>query len=163
MKQSLSFLLFGMALAVRCSSQALPTADEIVARMMEHDSQRKTVLYRYSGLRRYVLENHRYKKHAEMLVRMDALEDGSKEFDTLSASGWAGARRHVFPRLLEGEKRASLPENREQSRITPDNYSFELLGREIFSERAAYVLAITPKQTTSILFEAKSGSMRTNT
>lgn len=134
-----------MVLTAKDSSQSLPAADEIVARMMERESQRQAASHGYSGFRRYVLENQRRHKRAEMLVRMTCLANGSKEFDTVYASGWGGAGRHVFPRLLEGEKEASLPRNRERSRITPNNYSFQMVGKDTAIGRTAYVLAITPK------------------
>jgi hypothetical protein len=148
-------LLGGMVLTAQDSSQSLPTADEIVARMMERDRQRQAVLHGYSGFRRYVLENRRHHKRAEMLVRMNCLADGSKEFETESASGWGGARRYVFPRLLESEKEASLPRNRERSRITPDNYWFQMVGKDTAIGRAAYVLAITPKTENKYLIRGK--------
>jgi hypothetical protein len=36
---------------------AVPTADEIVARMIAHDGERQAALHWYSGSRRYVLKN----------------------------------------------------------------------------------------------------------
>ena len=50
-----------------------------------------------------------------------------KEFEVESSSGWGGARKHVFPRLLEAESEASRPGSPENSRITPQNYSFAML------------------------------------
>jgi hypothetical protein len=64
-------------------------------------------------------------------------------------------RSHVFPRLLEGESEASLPGIRERSRITPENYSFEMAGKEYINQRPAYVLAITPKTQNKYLIEGK--------
>jgi len=144
-KLASSLLLCSVALAVRGYSQSLPSTDEIVSRMMERESQRQAALRSYSGFRRYVLENERHHKRAEMLVRMNCLDDGSKEFHTVSENGWGGARHHVFPRLLESEREASLPDNRERSRITPDNYSFRMIGKDVAAGRPAYALAITPK------------------
>ena len=155
MKLALSLFLCGAALAARASSQSLPTADEVVSRMIERESQRQAALHNYSGFRRYILENERHHKRAEMLVRINCLDDGSKEFDTVSASGWGGARRHVFPRLLESEREASLPGNRNRSRITPDNYSFQMIGEEMAAGRAAYVLAIAPKTENKYLIRGK--------
>jgi negative regulator of sigma E activity len=144
-KLILLLMLCGLAVATRASSQSLPTADEIVSRMMERESQRQVELHSYSGFRRYVLKNQRHHKRAEMLVRMNCLDDGSKEFSTVSETGWGGARHHVFPRLLESEREASLPDNRERSRITPSNYSFRMIREDTAGGRRTYVLAITPK------------------
>jgi hypothetical protein len=45
LKPALILSLCGMALAARGSSESLPTADEIAARMMERESQRQAALH----------------------------------------------------------------------------------------------------------------------
>jgi hypothetical protein len=123
----------------------LPTADEVVARMMTRDSERLARLHGYTANRRYVLENRDHHKRAEMLVRMVSREDGSKQFEIVSESGWGGARKHVFPRLLQAETEAARPDLRARSRITPENYTFAMAGTESVRSRPAYVLEIEPK------------------
>jgi hypothetical protein len=123
--------------------------------MMERDTQRQSTLHGYTAARRYVLENPRRHKHAEMLVKMECLEDGGKRFETVSASGWGAARNHVFPKLLESESEASLPSARERSSITPQNYSFAVTGQENVNQRPAWVIAITPKTQNKYLVEGK--------
>ena len=124
---------------------AVPTADEIVARMIAHDGERQAALHGYTGCRRYVLDNRNHHKRAEMLVRMICREDGSKQFDVISENGWGGAMKHVFPRLLDAEIEAARPDLRERSRITPENYTFEIAGTEDIRGRLAYVISIEPK------------------
>ena len=87
--------------------------------MLARDNERQAILNGYTAARRYVLENQRYDKRGEMVVRMTCQEDGSKQFETVSATGWGGARKHVFPRLLEGETEVPRPGSRERSRIIP--------------------------------------------
>jgi hypothetical protein len=123
----------------------VPTADEIVARMLAHDGERQAALHGYTASRRYVLENRNHHKRAEMLVRMTCREDGSKQFEVVSEDGWGGATKHVFPRLLEAEIEAARPDLRERSRITPENYAFEMAGTEDIHGRLAYVISIEPK------------------
>ena len=123
----------------------VPTADEIVARMIAHDGERQAALHGYTASRRYVLENRNHHKRAEMLVRMTCREDGSKQFEVVSEDGWGGATKHVFPRLLEAEIEAARPDLRERSRITPENYTFEMAGTEDVHGRSAYVISIEPK------------------
>ena len=150
-----SFLLFSsIAIAADASSQ-LPTGDEVVAKMMARDSERQATLYGYTASRRYVLENQRHHKRAEMLVRMTCLRDGSKQFETISETGWGSARKHVFPRLLEAETEASRPGLRERSRLIPENYAFEMVGTEYVDERPAYVIAIAPKTPNKYLMQAR--------
>ncbi len=133
----------------------LPAADDVVVKMMARDNERQAALYGYTALRRYVLENQGYHKRAEMLVRMTCLKDGSKHFETLSSAGWGGARKHVFPRLLEAEADASRPGSRERSRITPENYAFEMLGTEHVDGRLLYVIAVAPKTPNKYLLQGR--------
>jgi hypothetical protein len=99
----LSFLILFSALAMvaQDSRQQLPTADEVVAKVMERDDQRQASLHGYTAIRRYVLENQHHHKRADMLVKMICREDGSKYFETVSETGGGGARRYVFPTLPE--------------------------------------------------------------
>jgi hypothetical protein len=155
MRLSLVFTVFVTAMAAQDSSQPLLSADEVVAKMMERDNQRQAALRGYTASRRYVLENSRHHKRAEMLVAVTCLDNGSKQFQTVSATGWGAARSHVFPRLLESESEASLPGVRDRSRITPENYSFEIVGNESINQRPAYVIAIAPKTQNKYLIRGK--------
>jgi len=133
----------------------MPTADEVVGRMQERDRERQSALDSYTARRRYVLENERHHKRAEMLVRMKCLKDGSKEFEIVSSAGWGVARSHVFPGLLSAETDASQPGSRERSRITPENYTFEMVGTETVNQRPAHVIAVTPKTSNKYLMKGK--------
>jgi hypothetical protein len=155
MRINLLLLIFPLALAAGELTSPLPSADDVVARMMEREGQRQSALHGYSAARRYVLENPHRQKHAEMLVKMECLEDGAKRFETVSASGWGPAQKHLFPRLLESESESSMPAARERSRITPQNYSFTLMGQENVNHRPAYVIAISPKTQNKYLVEGK--------
>jgi hypothetical protein len=143
--------ILAVATAAGDSVAPLRTADEVMALMVSRDRDRQANLRGYTAVRRYVLENQAHHKRAEMLVRMTCREDGSKEFTVVSESGWGGARKFVFPRLLEGEIEAARPDVREQSRITPGNYRFELVGTESIRGRAAYVLEIVPRTSNKFL------------
>jgi hypothetical protein len=129
----------------------VPTADEVVSRMIAHDGERQAALRGYTAYRRYVLENRKHHKQAEMLVRMTCREDGSKQFEVVSENGWGGATKHVFPRLLEAEIEAARPDLRERSRITPENYTFEITGTGDVRGRLAYVISIEPKTSNKYL------------
>jgi hypothetical protein len=148
-------LLFAMAMAAQDSGPQLPSVNEVVAKMIEHDNQRQAALHGYTAGRRYVLENSRHHKRAEMLVTMRCLDNGSKQFQTVSASGWGTARNHVFPKLLESESEASLPEVRDRSRITPENYWFEMVGRDCINGRPAYVIGIVPRTPNKYLVQGR--------
>jgi len=126
---------------------------------MSRDAERIAALHGYTAMRRYVLDNRGRHKRAEMVVRVTSHEDGSRTFETVSASGWGVVLKHVFPRLLEAEVESSRPDARERSRITPENYSFETIGTEEVRGRPAYVMAIEPKREINFSCEAGFGWM----
>lgn len=128
------------------ATSGLPGADEVVTKMVQHDEERRAALQGYRGLRRYVLVNSSRHKEAEMVVRIICHKDGAKEFQVVSSSGWGGARKHVFPRLLEAEAEASRPGSPEDSRMTPENYSFSMLRVDEVDGRKTYVLEAAPKR-----------------
>src|SRR5258708_4195635 len=69
MRSAFFFLSFIITVAARAAvQQDLPSADDVVAKMMERDNQRQAALHGYTAVRRYVLENSRHHKRAEMLV-----------------------------------------------------------------------------------------------
>jgi hypothetical protein len=151
-----SFLLFSaIATAADGSAGQLPTADEVVAKMMARDNERQATFHGYTAYRRYVLDNQRFHKRAEMLVRITCLQNGSKQFDTISETGWGGARKHVFSKLLEAETEASQPGFRERSRITPENYTFEMAGAETLHGHPVYVMTIVPKTPNKYLMRGR--------
>jgi len=139
--------LFALLLIAQDAPQpALPSADEVVARMVQRDDARRSAFQGYTSVRQYALENTKYHKEAYMIVRVTQCKDGSKEFKMLTSSGWSGARKHVFPKLLEAETEASQPGSPEDSRVTPQNYSFSMLRTEAVEGRKAYLISVTPKK-----------------
>jgi hypothetical protein len=148
-------LVSACAVAAQDSIQPLPSVNDVVARMMARDSWRQASLQGYTGSRRYVLENARHHKRAEMLVSVTCLDDGSKQFRTVSSTGWGLARSHVFPKLLESESEASRPEVHERSRITPENYSFAMTGTDSVNQRPAWVISVTPRTENKYLIQGK--------
>jgi hypothetical protein len=150
-----SFILFSATAMAADGSMLKPTTAEIVANLVAHDNQRQATFHGYTAYRRYVLENQRFHKRAEMVVRIACLQNGSKQFETISETGWSGARKHVFSKLLEGEAEASQPGFRERSRITPENYTFEMVGAETLHGQPVYVLAIAPKTPNKYLMRGR--------
>ena len=144
-------VLLPIVVAAGDSAPALQTVDEVVAKMIARDGERQAALHSYTAIRRYVLENRNHHKQAAMLVRMICREDGSKQFEVVQENGWSGARKYVFPRLLEAEIEAARPDLRQRSRITPENYRFEMAGTDCLRGRPAYVITIEPKSPNKYL------------
>ena len=155
------FLLSALFLFVTNSAIATddsgtpPAAEEIVTRMAAHDLARQASIEGYAGMRRYVLENHKFHKRAEMLVQVQGERDGTKHFEVVSEDGWKGAHKHVLHKMLESETETSRPEMRASARLIPENYDFALVGTELVAGRVAYVLEIKPKRKEKYLFEGR--------
>jgi outer membrane lipoprotein-sorting protein len=148
-------LLAGSSAVAAEDSAPAPTAQEIVARMAAHDLQRQSSVEGYEGMRRYVLENNKFHKRAEMVVQVRGDRDGTKHFEVVSEEGWGGARKHVFHKMLESESETSRPEIRAGAKLNSENYEFELVGTEELAGRAAYVLEIRPKREEKNLFRGR--------
>jgi hypothetical protein len=153
MRLALSFLTYVVTIAAQDPIPILPSVDGVVAKMVDRDNQRQADLHGYTASRRYILENSRHHKRAEMVVAVKCFDNGAKQFETVSATGWSAARSHVFPKLLESESEASLPDARDRSRITPENYSFAMVGKDSINQRPVYVIAITPKTKNKYLIQ----------
>jgi hypothetical protein len=124
------------------------TAPEILERMMQADKDRVTALAGYSGERHYRFENRKYNKQAEMTVRMSCGSDGVKTFEVVSETGSGFVRNHIIRKMIEAEEEASQKGERKESKITPENYEFRLVGTEPLEGRDSYVLEIAPKRPT---------------
>lgn len=149
------FLLSANSVIASQGSEAPLTAAEIVSRMAAHDLTRQSSIDGYGGMRRYVLENHKFNKRAEMLVQVRGDRDGTKHFEILSKDGWGGAHKHVLHKMLESESETSRPEIRANAKLTRENYDFELAGTELVAGRTAYVLEVKPKRSEKYLFQGR--------
>jgi len=135
------------------ATQSLPAAEEVVSRMAASDLHRQSSIGGYAGMRRYVLENRKLKKRAEMLVKVKGDADGTKHFEIVSEDGWKSANSHVLRKMLESESETSRPQVRATSRLNSTNYEFEILRVEAIAGRTAYVLNVKPKRKEKYLFQ----------
>jgi hypothetical protein len=145
-KPALSTLAIVLSAVTTASSQisdSLPSADDVVAKMLRGDVERRSELTGYTALRRYVAVNN--DRRAEMVARVDCSPDGTKQFTIISEEGSSAIRKHVFYKMLSEESEASRRETRDGSRITPANYKFDMVGQDTLETGPAYVLAIVPK------------------
>jgi outer membrane lipoprotein-sorting protein len=131
------------------------TAEQIVERMVQMDAWRTATLQSYTVMRRYVLDNNRFHKHAEMEVRMKYTYPGRKKFEVISEKGSGAVRKRVFRRMIEAEIEGAQDQARNQTRIIPANYEFRLVGTEVEDGQPCYVLEANPKTDNTLLFRGK--------
>lgn len=135
------------------ATQSLPAAEEVVSRMAASDLHRQSSIDGYAGMRRYILENRKLRKRAEMLVKVKGDADGTKHFEIVSEDGWKSANSHVLRKMLESESETSRPQVRATSKLNFTNYEFEILRVEVLAGRTAYVLNVKPKRSEKYLFQ----------
>jgi hypothetical protein len=155
-KTALSTLAIVLSAVTSASSQtddSLPSADDVVTKMLRADIERRSELAGYTALRRYVAVNQ--DRRAEMMVRVDCSPDGAKQFTIISEEGSKAIRKHVFNKMLSEEILASHRETRDGSRITPANYKFDIVGQDALDTGPAYILAITPKTESKYLIDGR--------
>lgn len=158
MSRRTSVILFlGLGAVTQCQAQqaSVLDANDIIAKLTDRNSQREKLQAGYSGTRRYVLENQKFDKRAEMLVSVRCDPDGTKHFEVVSEDGWNSANKRVLRKMLESESETSQPQVRESTRISPDNYSFQMAGTEILESRPVYIIDVLPKRQDKYLFEGR--------
>ena len=150
---TLAIMILALTIAPAQSSDPLPSAGEVVAKMMQLDAQRQSELTGYAAIRHYSATNK--KRHAEMLVRVSCDSSGAKEFTIVSEEGSGSIRKHVFHKLLSEETEASRRGTRASTRLIPDNYQFQMVGLETLETGPSYVLSVTPKTANKYLIDGK--------
>lgn len=141
--------------AVVASPPTTLTAETIVNRLLENNSQREARLRQYSVPRTYQVKSEKGKVLAETKVVLRFHPPGRKEFKVVSETGSGFVRGRVFKPLMESEVEAAAGGAKRDSSITPHNYDFALLGEEDIDGYHCYVLQATPKRDDKYLFRAK--------
>src|SRR5580704_14791253 len=121
------------------------SADDIVRRLVEMDNVRANSLRRYVSERRYIAENRKFSKRAEVTVVESYVPPDRKELSVTSETGSTIIRHRVIAKLIEAELDAVRDANRDQTHVTPENYTFQLAGTEQVDGHSCYVLEVIPK------------------
>ena len=158
-QQGARFLSFIPAIAwclLAFDSTPRPAAlPEVLSRMAQHERMHSSSLLRYTCLRRYTLNNIRFHKQAEVIVRMTYRQPGRKSFEVVSEKGPSLIRERVLHKMFEAEAEASSDEMRLHTQITPRNYNFELQGMEDCQGRPAYILKTHPKVIDKFMMQGR--------
>ena len=123
--------------------------------MVQMNKKRAATLKSYTVTQRYVLDNSRFNRHAELTARMTYTVPDRRQFVVVSETGSSWIRNHIFRNLMQAEVEGAHRE----TQITPDNYHFELLGTKMLDGRSAYLLEATPNlfikqaEVTELLFD----------
>lgn len=132
------------------------TAGEVVSRMVAMSERRNEALRSYSSVRTYSMDFHGVKHlHAEMVVSMNYQWPNTKEMTILSESGSGTLRERALRPLLQAELEAMKPENQPLTAMSPENYSFELVGYTKTDSGDCYILEVRPLHKNKFLFKGR--------
>ena len=133
------------------------TVENVVARLLENNRRREERLQQtsYSAPRIYRIKDEKGKVRVEAQVLMEYRAPGTKEFKVVSKKGSDFVYGKVLKPLMEGEAEAAAGRNRHNSAISPDNYSFNLIGEEAVDGQRCFLLQATPKRADKYLFRGK--------
>ena len=130
------------------------TAD-LLARMTVRHHWQEAHLDRLSVTRTYKIQNEKDKLVAEQVVTVEYIAPATETFTSSSEKGSGFVLDHVFRRLMESEKNRVRADKDPDSLITPENYSFEIVGAEGIGSSDCSVVHAVPKHKRTDLFEGK--------
>ena len=109
----------------------------------------------YSVMSTYRVENAKGEMSAQSQVFWRFRSPGTKEFRVISERGSGLIRGRVFKPLMEVEVETASVLKRRESSITPENYTFELIGEEEINGYRCFVVQASPKRSGKYLFKGK--------
>jgi hypothetical protein len=165
-KLIVGFFLIAITLSLTAAGQSQPATSEqqptlsteqVVDRLIHENERRASLLQHYRGCRHYSLDYHGFPsgKSAEMVVAMDYSAPATKHFQIVQQHGSPMLINHVLRKLIDSEQEATDEENRRRTALTPDNYEFQMAGRDIAAGRPQYILEVIPKTKNKFLYKGK--------
>lgn len=124
----------------------LPTAEDIVDRMMARNAWQDQMLLEFSALRKFYAANLRFKTDSTMYVQTVFRRPDHLQSIIKSHQGSAFIRSRVFDKILEAENETRAKKDKQQVDVTPANYEFALVGAEDCEGRSCYRMRISPKR-----------------
>jgi len=139
-------------------STSLPTSalgDQIVKRMMESNEKRAQALQHYTEDRHYQVEYSGFLGNiaASMEVEVTYNAPSSKSFRILSQTGSKLLIDHVLKKLLESEREAAKALG--QNALTPENYTFTMVGNEVVADQKLYLFQVEPRVNHRFLYRGR--------
>jgi hypothetical protein len=127
-------------------SSILPSAQDIIDRMMARNAWQDQMLMEFSALRKFYAANVRFKTDSTMYVQTVFRRPDQVQSTVKSHEGSAFIRSRVFDKILEAENETRTKKDKQQVDIIPANYEFALVGPEDCEGRSCYRMRISPKR-----------------
>jgi hypothetical protein len=118
---------------------------------------RAAALSAYDGRRSYSLSYRGFPsdRDAQEEVVAHYTAPASKSFDVISGRGSKLIQSKVFAKLLESEREAAYAENQRQTALTPENYTFTLVGSRPSPYGGCYLLGVEPRREDKFLYRGE--------
>jgi hypothetical protein len=131
--------------------------DEVVSRLVQRNREREEALRKFQGTRVYSIKYTGYfgAHSAEMTVNVSYVSPDNKQFTIVSESGSKFIVDHVLKGLLDGEKEAANPDNKQRTALNGDNYDFTLAGIDASQGTPQYILEVKPKKDSKFVYRGK--------
>ena len=124
----------------------LPSAEDIIDRMMARNAWQDQMLLEFSALRKFYAANVRFKTDSTMYVQTVFHRPDQLQSTVKSQRGSAFIRSRVFDKILEAENETKAKKEKQQVDVTPANYEFALVGAEDCEGRPCYRMRVLPKR-----------------
>jgi len=133
------------------------TVDQVLTKLEERNAERAAALQGFEGTRIYQMQYRGFPsdRDAEMVVKVKFQAPSSKQFTIVSETGSKFVLDHIFKRLLDSEEEALKADNRQDTALTRQNYTFELQGYDSSPDGAQYVLKLVPKTKNKFLYRGR--------
>lgn len=147
-------LLLSLAAAAWAAPPAatLPSTESIVAHMREARARNRAQLRPYQVVRDYQLFGKEQKSKSEVTAYIDYVPPDVQSF-TLHRSSGVNMGEVIVRKILESEK--ELLTHRGASDVSPANYSFRLLRKDVLNRQPCYVLELRPLRKDSKLLDGQ--------
>jgi hypothetical protein len=127
-------------------SPSSPSVSEIVERMMAHNEQQDRALMEFQMRRKFFAANTRFKIDSTMVVETAFRRPDTMKSSIVSQAGSDLIKQRVFDEILKTEVETHKKEDKQQVDITPRNYTFGFVDREMCDDRPCYRLSLSPKR-----------------
>jgi hypothetical protein len=114
--------------------------------MMAHKEQQDRALMEFQMRRKFFAANTRFKVDSTMVVETAFRQPDTMKSSIVSQAGSDLIKERVFNEILKSESETHKKEDRQQVDITPRNYNFGFVDREMCDDRPCYRLSISPKR-----------------
>ena len=145
-------LLLSLAVAAWAAEPAstLPSTENIVARMREARARNRAQLRPYQVVRDYQLFGKEQKSKSEVTAYIDYVPPDVQNF-TIHRNNGVNMGEVIVRKILESEK--EILTNQSASDISPANYSFRVVRKDVLDRQPCYVLELRPLRKDSKLLE----------